>query len=55
MAGRELSDGVGPDGRLLQHEEVASTAQCPSKGVAGGQQADQLVSNRATAQYYSTF
>ncbi len=34
LAGRELSDGVGPDGRLLQHKEVAGTAQCPPKGAA---------------------
>ncbi len=41
LTGRELSDGVGPDSWLLQHEEVASTAQCPPKGASGGQQAGQ--------------
>jgi hypothetical protein len=34
MCGRELSDGVGPGGRLLQHKEVAGPAQCPPKGAA---------------------
>jgi hypothetical protein len=45
LAGRELSDGVGPGSWLLQHEEVAGTAQCLPKGAAGGQQAGQGVSN----------